>query len=69
MDNKDSLGDRIKRYEECFDNIVIPRMPAIIRVDGRAFHNLTKHLDKPFDRGFMLGMSMAAYDVAKEIFG
>lgn len=65
----DSLGDRIKRYEGCFDNTVIPRMPVIIRVDGRAFHTFTKHIDKPFDRGFMLGMSMAAYDVAKEMQG
>ena len=35
---KDSLGDRMKQYEAVNDRILVPKMPFIIRVDGKAFH-------------------------------
>ena len=45
----DSLGDRMKRYEVVPRNFLTRRIPAIIRIDGKAFHTLTKGMEKPFD--------------------
>ena len=42
---KDSLGDRMKTYESCSKNYLTRRMPVIIRLDGKAFHTLTKKLE------------------------
>lgn len=46
---KDSLGDRQKQYEAVNDRILVPKMPFIIRVDGKAFHTYTRGFVKPFD--------------------
>jgi tRNA(His) guanylyltransferase len=66
---KDSLGDRIKRYERCSDQMLTPNAPLFIRVDGRAFHTWTKGLDKPFDRRLMRTMVNTAMDVVKDMPG
>tara|TARA_Y100000310_G_scaffold321546_1_gene379335 strand:+ start:13887 stop:15131 length:1245 start_codon:yes stop_codon:yes gene_type:complete len=50
--NKDQLGNRMKGYERVSQAVLTPRMPTIIRVDGKAFHSLTKGMDKPFDEKF-----------------
>lgn len=47
--NKDSLGDRMKGYESVSRNFLMKKTPAIIRIDGKAFHTFTKGLKKPFD--------------------
>ena len=49
MKQKDSLGGRIKGYEEVFKQKLIRRMPVIIRVDGKAFHTLTKRITPAMD--------------------
>ena len=41
---KDSLGDRMKGYENVSKNKLTRRTPAIIRIDGKAFHTWTKQL-------------------------
>ncbi len=64
-----SLGNRIKRYEQVFNQTAVPRMPLIIRVDGRAFHTFTRKMDKPFDQGFMNAMVYAARKVACQMQG
>jgi len=47
---KESLGDRMKsNYESRMQLSLIRRMPVIIRLDGRSFHTLTRHCEKPFD--------------------
>lgn len=38
----DSLGDRMKRYEDVSRTMLTSRTPMIIRVDGRAFHTFTR---------------------------
>lgn len=43
------LGDRMKAYEEAFKQTLTPRMPAVIRLDGKAFHTLTRGCERPFD--------------------
>lgn len=65
----DSLGDRIKRYERSYNQTLTPRTPVMIRVDGRAFHTLTRHLQKPFDPRLMSAMVFATIDTAKEMQG
>ena len=43
MGNKnDSLGDRMKTYEGVSRNFLTRRVPAIIRLDGKAFHTFTR---------------------------
>lgn len=46
---KDSLGDRMKRYENVSRNYLTRRVPVIIRLDGKAFHTFTRGMKKPFD--------------------
>jgi tRNA(His) 5'-end guanylyltransferase len=36
------LADRMKRYESVFKSTIMPKTPAIIRIDGKAFHTWTK---------------------------
>jgi len=69
--HKESLGDRMKRYEEVTDLRLMPRSVAILRMDGVAFHTLTKrlHLDKPYDAGFSNWMSQAALALASRVQG
>lgn len=54
----DSLGDRMKGYENVTNMRLMSRTPVIIRLDGKAFHTFTRGLDKPFDHG--LNMAMAS---------
>lgn len=50
---QDKLGDRMKAYEQAYETKLPAQTPVIIRVDGRAFHTLTKPLkEKPFDARF-----------------
>lgn len=44
-----ALGDRMKGYENITRNFLTRRVPAIIRLDGKAFHTFTKGMIKPFD--------------------
>ena len=53
------LGDRMKTYENVPKTKLIRRMPVIIRVDGKAFHTLTRNLFKPFDIKFEHVMNVA----------
>lgn len=50
---KDSLGDRMKKYENISRNYLTRRIPVIIRVDGKAFHTFTRGMNKPFDSVLM----------------
>lgn len=52
----DSLGDRMKGYENIARNYLTRRIPTIIRVDGKAFHTFTRGMGKPFDRILMTTM-------------
>lgn len=67
--NADSLGDRMKNYENVYNHKLIRRLPVIIRLDGRAFHTLTKNMCKPFDERFNKCMLYTTVELVKEIQG
>ena len=46
---KDSLGDRMKAYEDQSEVIMPMDKVNVIRLDGRAFHTYTKNMKRPFD--------------------
>lgn len=66
---KDSLGDRQKQYEAVNDRILVPKMPFIIRVDGKAFHTYTRGFIKPFDEIMCETMIEVAKKLCEEISG
>ena len=49
MSKTTALSDRMKRYELSSKDYLPLKTPAIIRVDGRAFHTFTRGFKKPFD--------------------
>lgn len=50
---KDDLGDRMKLYEGMeAGRRLMPLLPALARIDGRAFHSFTRGMDRPFDARF-----------------
>lgn len=63
------IGERFKKYESPFESQLPPRMPVIIRVDGRAFHTLTKRekiIQKPFCPVFNTAMIQATKALCTE---
>lgn len=67
--NKDSLGDRMKGYENISRTYLTRRMPAIIRIDGCHFHTFTKGFQKPFDEVLMNAMWETAKYLCKNVQG
>jgi len=65
----DSLGDRMKCYENVNRIHLTKRMPAIIRIDGRAFHTFTHKFERPFDLVFMQTMWETTKYLCKNIEG
>lgn len=54
VDHYDSLGDALKAMEKVeAGRRANPRLPLIARLDGRAFHTLTRGLKRPFDPNFV----------------
>lgn len=65
-----NLGDRMKEnYENRFRFSLTRRTPVIMRLDGRAFHTLTRGCKKPFDEFFSLCMTTAAINILEDIQG
>ncbi|RYE87668.1 MAG: hypothetical protein EOO75_14180 [Myxococcales bacterium] len=49
---RDDLGDRMKGYERAeAGRHFIPRLPVVIRLDGRSFHTFTRGLERPWHPG------------------
>lgn len=49
----EDLGDRMKVYEGMeAGRRLMPLLPVIARIDGRAFHSFTRGMDRPFDATF-----------------
>ena len=63
----DDLGDRMKGYENIPNAKLINRMPVIVRIDGRAFHTVTKGFAKPFDDLLIKTMQQTTMDLCEEV--
>ena len=48
MDTSD-IAKRMKKYEYVTRTHLIPKMPVIIRIDGKSFHTYTRGFKRPFD--------------------
>ena len=65
-----SLGDRIKQnYENRNRTYLTRRIPVIMRLDGKAFHTLTRNCEKPFDDNFINCMENTAVYLLNNIQG
>lgn len=69
MGKNDSLGDRMKQYEAVPKHFLTRKIPAIIRVDGKAFHTFTKGMEKPFDMVLMTSMQQTMKCLCENIQG
>lgn len=69
MTDKTSIGDRMKRYEEVPRTSLTPRMPMIVRVDGRAFHTFTRGFERPWSVSIRNAMTAAASALMREVSG
>lgn len=65
--NFETLGDWCKWLEKNFSNeIMIPTLPVIIRLDGNKFSNWTKGLERPFDHKLVELMTETTKFLVKE---
>lgn len=51
--NKDTLGEKMKTYEQQYSFSLLPLIPIISRIDGKCFHSFTKDLKRPYDENLM----------------
>jgi tRNA(His) 5'-end guanylyltransferase len=56
---KDALGDRMKLYEQIeAGRAAIPRLPILVRIDGKGFSSWTKGLGRPYDSLSEIGLKI-----------
>lgn len=67
MQTKDSLGDRMKEYEDITRYKLPKKSYVLARIDGKAFHTYCKKLEKPFDTGFIDDMDSTAIRLCENI--
>ena len=67
--NKDSLGDRMKGYENISRIYLTRRTPIIIRIDGKAFHSFTRGFARPFDDVLIKSMQDTAKYLCENVMG
>lgn len=65
----DSLGDRIKTYEQ-ETRLLLPRHTyTVLRLDGKAFHTFTRHLEKPHSEDLSSALDQAAGQLCRHMMG
>lgn len=72
MSNSDGLdiGNRMKEYEKVTEFLLPHRIPVILRLDGRAFHTITrKRFGKDWSMEFVEQMIQTAQTVMSDIQG
>jgi len=63
----DSLGDRMKAYEEQETHArFLPNVPIVARIDGRCFSKFTKGMERPYDETFNFVMRAVTYNLVRE---
>lgn len=58
------IGNRMKAYERCFEYTLPKRIPVIVRIDGRAFHTITR---RRFGKNWSLEFVEQMVEVAKTV--
>ncbi len=67
---KDPIMTRMKvNYEKRQEHFLLRRVPVIIRLDGEAFHTLTKKFNRLFDENFQTAMKQTGMHLCKKIQG
>lgn len=64
-----TLQQRQLTYENSYSQNIIPRIPVIIKIDGRSFSRSTKHVQKPFCHKTSIMLNNTMINVAKQIDG
>lgn len=67
--SNDNLGDRMKAYESSSSISLTTKIPVIIRLDGSAFHTLTRKMAKPYDEKLRACMDYATVKLCERISG
>lgn len=62
-----TLAERMREYEDVFRYKLPRRLPLLIRLDGKAFHTLTRNYEKPWDTDFMSFMDSVALFLCKKV--
>ncbi len=60
------LSDKMKHYEKLTNQQLLPLIPIIARVDGRAFHSFCKGLQLPYDKRLIDLMTLTTKFLVKE---
>jgi tRNA(His) 5'-end guanylyltransferase len=63
----DAFGDRLKVLEDKYRFHLEPKLPVILRLDGKNFSTLTKNLKKPFDENLIQVMNEIMIYLCKNI--
>lgn len=67
--HKDSLGDRMKEFENTTRFALVHKVPVIGRLDGKAFHTFARGLDRPYDPRMHQCMWAAAEELCRTVQG
>lgn len=63
----DDLGDRMKLYENLeAGRRLMPLLPVLARIDGRAFHSFTRGMNRPYDKRFTAAMCATTMHLVRE---
>lgn len=60
MESKETLGERMKQYEQ--DNKLPADQFIVARLDGRCFSKFTSSFTKPYDECFARAMQLTPHD-------
>jgi tRNA(His) 5'-end guanylyltransferase len=63
----DSLGDRMKGYEDISRIKLTSKLPVVIRLDGKAFHTYTRGLKRPYDETLMWVMNLTTLHLCNQV--
>ena len=63
------IAIRMKDYEKVANYKLTKKVPIILRLDGKSFHSLCKHRNKPFDEEITTAMQLTLIDLCKNIQG
>lgn len=69
MTDSTAIGDRMKRHEAAYRQLLPRRTYSVLRVDGKAFHSYLRGCPRPFDEEFMAHMDAVAEALCAEISG